>query len=204
MTDEEKDVKRSPGFKLSAIYVATMKKVQEMLEEDKPVRDGEWVTPEVDLIKLKLDNLITTKPVVYLVNMSKSDFIAKKNKHLAKIHKWIQEHGGGLMVPFSIEFEEELYAMREDAAAQEAFLAASTQKSALPKMITQGYTELGMIYYFTAGEKEVRCWTLLAGSLAPQGGRGDSLGLRARLHQGRGPLKSHMNSDLIQNIFMLS
>ena len=32
----------------------------------------------------------------------------------------------------------------------------------------QGYAELGMIYYFTAGEKEVRCWTLLGGSLAPQ------------------------------------
>jgi len=41
-------------------------------------------------------------------------------------------------------------------------------KSSLPKVITLGYTELNLIYYFTAGEKEVRCWTLYNGSLAPQ------------------------------------
>ena len=41
-------------------------------------------------------------------------------------------------------------------------------KSILPKMIVQGYKELNLIYYFTAGEKEVRCWTVQEGALAPQ------------------------------------
>jgi obg-like ATPase 1 len=112
MTEEEKDVKRSPGFKLSALYIATMDKVKSMLESNTPVRTGEWNTPEVDLIKLKLPNIITTKPCVYLVNMSEADFISKKNKWLAKIHKWVTEHGGGVMIPFSIEYEQKVWDLR--------------------------------------------------------------------------------------------
>ena len=112
MIEEEKDVKRSPGFKLSALYIATMDKVKSMLESNTPVRTGEWNTPEIDLIKLKLPNIITTKPCIYLVNMSEADFISKKNKWLAKIHKWITEHGGGVMIPFSIEFEQKVWDLR--------------------------------------------------------------------------------------------
>merc|ERR1719498_541321 len=74
-----------------------------------------------------------------------------------------------MMIPFSVEFEEELWGLREDEEAQRAFLdGAEGAKSALPKMVVQGYKELNLIYYFTAGEKEVRCWTLYSGSLAPQ------------------------------------
>merc|ERR1719498_1159706 len=74
-----------------------------------------------------------------------------------------------MMIPFSVEFEEELWGLREDEEAQRAFLdGAEGAKSALPKMVVQGYKELNLIYYFTAGEKEVRCWTLYNGALAPQ------------------------------------
>ena len=132
------------------------------------IRDR-WTTPEVQMIKEKLGRLITTKPIVYLVNLSKKDFIRKKNKWLVKIHTWIKEHGGGVMIPFSVEFEQELWDKREDVDATKAFLdSVDGAKSALPKMVVQGYKELNMIYYFTAGEKEVRCWTLYEGSLAPQ------------------------------------
>ena len=121
------------------------------------------------MIKEKLGRLITTKPIVYLVNLSKKDFIRKKNKWLVKIHTWIKEHGGGVMIPFSVEFEQELWDKREDVDATKAFLdSVDGAKSALPKMVVQGYKELNLIYYFTAGEKEVRCWTLYEGSLAPQ------------------------------------
>jgi obg-like ATPase 1 len=48
---------------------------------------------------------LTAKPVVYLVNISEEDYKKKKNKWLPKISKWIQEHGGGPMIPFSAEFE---------------------------------------------------------------------------------------------------
>ena len=166
---EKMDVKKNPTMKLSGLFTTTMDKVEEMLTNNQPIRTGEWSTPEVEMIKEKLARLITTKPIVYLVNLSKRDFVRKKNKWLVKIHAWIKEHGGGVMIPFSVEFEQELWDLREDADATKAFLdAAEGAKSALPKMVVQGYKELNLIYYFTAGEKEVRCWTLYEGSLAPQ------------------------------------
>ena len=166
---EKLDVKKNPTMKLSALFISTMDKVEEMLTNNLPIRNGEWTTPEVLMIKEKLGRLITTKPIVYLVNLSKKDFIRKKNKWLVKIHTWIKEHGGAVMIPFSVEFEQELWDVREDVDATKAFLdSVEGAKSALPKMVVQGYKELNLIYYFTAGEKEVRCWTLYEGSLAPQ------------------------------------
>ncbi|KAJ3269060.1 hypothetical protein HDV01_001900 [Terramyces sp. JEL0728] len=166
---EELAVKKSGGrFKLSPNFISVTEKLVNMLEENKPVRMGEWTTVEVDLINEKM-SLITTKPITYLANMSKADFIRKKNKWLPKIHSWIQTHGGGVLIPFSVQFEQELWDLRDDEAGKEAFLKEATGAvSALPKMITTGYKELNLIYYFTAGEKEVRAWTVYNGATAPE------------------------------------
>lgn len=168
VADETRDVKRSPGMKLSALFIATMDRVCSMLKEDKPIRGGSWNSAEVELIRNKLPSLITTKPVVYLVNLSKADFIRKKNKWLTKIHEWVQSHGGGVMI--SVEHEEALWKARDDPDAKAALEDAANggAKSVLPKIVKQGYSELALIYFFTAGEKEVRCWTVQEGALAPQ------------------------------------
>ncbi|GIL53329.1 hypothetical protein Vafri_8952 [Volvox africanus] len=166
---EIRDVKKSQGMKISLAFTTTFEKVKEMLKENKPVRCGDFNSKEVDLIREKLDNLITTKPVVYLVNLSAADFVRKKNKWLAKIHAWIQEHGGGVLIPFSVEWESKLWATRDDPDGRKAFLDSSGGAvSALPKMVVQGFKELNLIYFFTAGETEVRCWTIQRGTLAPQ------------------------------------
>lgn len=58
---------------------------------------------------------------------------------------------------------------RENAEAREAFLAdASGLKSVLPRIVKVGYNVLSLIYFFTAGEDEVRAWTIPAGALAPE------------------------------------
>jgi hypothetical protein len=51
--DEKKDVKRSQGMKLSALFIETLDRVQKMLEENLPIRDGTWSTPEVEMIRAK-------------------------------------------------------------------------------------------------------------------------------------------------------
>ena len=165
--DEIKDVKKNPTMKLSTVFYSTYTKVKELLEANKPIRDGDWTTTEIEFIKEHMGNLITTKPVVYLINLTADDFIRKKNKWLAKIHAWVQEHGGGTMIPFSVDFEQKLWSLRDDVDGKKAFLEESKCVSALPKMVVQGYKELDLIYYFTAGETEVRCWTILKGTLAP-------------------------------------
>jgi obg-like ATPase 1 len=58
---------------------------------------------------------------------------------------------------------------RENAEAREAFLAdAAGLKSVLPRIVKVGYNVLSLIYFFTAGEDEVRAWTIPAGALAPE------------------------------------
>lgn len=166
--EAHRDVKKTPTMKLPLHFFSTFEKVKELLQANKPVRDAEWTTKEVEVILEKLPTLLTTKPIVYLVNMSMGDFQRKKNKWLAKIHSWVQEHGGGVMIPFSVEWEQKHWELREDPDGRRAFLDDTKCVSALPKMIVTGFKELDLIYYFTAGETEVRCWQIKAGTLAPQ------------------------------------
>ena len=167
---EERDVKHNPQMKLSGLFKEVMAKVQALLEDDKPVKDAVWSNPEVEMIKDKMPELLTTKPVIYLVNITQADYLRKKNKWLPKVHAWIASHGGGPMLPFSVEFEEALLKARKEGGpdAEAAFLSETEGKSIVPRMITTGYHELNLIHFFTAGEKEIRCWTVYAGALAPQ------------------------------------
>lgn len=87
-------------------------KVMAMLEASKPVGLGEWTSAEVETIKTHFA-LITTKPIVYLVNLTKKDYCRKKNKYLPKIAEWVKTHGGGTIIPLSVEFEQELFDLKE-------------------------------------------------------------------------------------------
>mmetsp|Transcript_38206 Transcript_38206/g.77157 ORF Transcript_38206/g.77157 Transcript_38206/m.77157 type:complete len:432 (-) Transcript_38206:277-1572(-) len=162
-------------------------RIVEMLENKQPVGQGEWTAGEVEVIKESFQ-IITTKPIVYLVNLTKKDYCRKKNKYLPKIAEWVKAHGGGTVIPMSVEFQEELFAAQtQDTEAKKDgnegttfaadFLAACKVEfcnsegpdvnSTLPRIIKTGYKELNMINYFTSGHDEVRAWTLYNGTLAP-------------------------------------
>jgi hypothetical protein len=85
--------------------------------------------------------LLTAKPVTYLVNLSEKDFIRKKNKWLPKIKAWIDEHNpGDPLIPFSVALEERLAPMSaEEKAAEEKAIGAT---SSLGKITNAGYTSL--------------------------------------------------------------
>lgn len=181
--DIESEIRKKKSLSRSAAVVipdplpAVHAKIMAALAENKPVGLLDWTDGEVAAIRENY-HLITTKPIIYMINLSKKDFCRKKNKWLPAIGEWVKSHGGGLCIPFSIEFEEELYALKDDAAAQEAFCAAAKVefcnsegpdiKSVLPRTIKQGFKALNLINFLTAGDKEVRAWTLYGGSLAPQ------------------------------------
>ncbi|KAJ3138515.1 hypothetical protein HK101_003719 [Irineochytrium annulatum] len=165
---EQQAVKKSSGkAKLSPNFVEAFAKMNTLLEANTPVRMGTFTTGEIEIINEKT-RLITTKPMVYLVNLTKEDYLRKKNKWLAKIHAWVKEHGGGTIIPFSVEFEQALWDKRDDKEARDAYLKETGCVSALPKMVKVGYGELNLIGFITAGEKEVRVWTIVEGTLAPQ------------------------------------
>ncbi|EIN04942.1 cytoplasmic protein [Punctularia strigosozonata HHB-11173 SS5] len=146
--------------------IATVEKVLKCISEDnKDVRKGDWNGKEIEVINGL--QLLTAKPVTYLVNLSEKDFIRKKNKWLPKIKAWIDEHNpGDNLIPFSVAFEERLSRMSPEEKEEEQKKLGVT--SALPKITTAGYASLDLIRYFTCGPDEVRAWTIRKGTKAPQ------------------------------------
>lgn len=165
----EKVGKGQKAKKLTEPYLSAKKKVVECLEQSQPALMAEYSDSEIAEFKIVAPALITTKPVIYLINLSKKAFVKKKSKWLPKIADWVTKHGGGTCIPFSVEYEQELWEVRNDEAAKKAVMDENDgAKSVLPRIIKVGYKALNLIYFFTAGEKEVRAWNIYNGSLAPQ------------------------------------
>ena len=139
-------------------------KVAEWLRAGKDVRFGDWTAFEVEW--LNTVQFISAKPVVYLVNLSERDYARKKNKWLPKIFEWVQAHGGDPIIPFSGALEAKLFDMPADE--KEAYCKEAECVSALPKIITTGFSAVHLIYFFTAGHGEVKCWQIRRQTKAPQ------------------------------------
>lgn len=125
---------------------------------------------------------VTTKPMIYVINLSQKNFIRKGSKWLPKIAEWVKSHGGGQCIPVSCEFEQGLYDLRDHPdelknflqQCKEEALAAGLKgpqaevKSMVPRLIRSGRAALCLQSFYTAGPKEVRAWTIMKGALAPQ------------------------------------
>ena len=87
-------------------------------------------------------SLITTKPTLYLVNLTMKDYLRQKSKYLPLIAKWVTTHGGlpRDIIPFSVEFEEKVYGMKKNDDKEELarFLEESKVKSRLEKIVAEG------------------------------------------------------------------
>lgn len=144
------------------IEIAT--KVLDVLEGGNDVRFTDWNMKETEF--LNQHPLITAKPTVYLLNLSEKNFISKKSKFQRPVFEWIQSHGKEPIIPFSGALEAKLFDMPPDE--QESYCKEKETQSILPKIIVQGFRSVHLIYFFTAGEDEVKCWQIRKGSKAPQ------------------------------------
>jgi obg-like ATPase 1 len=166
---KEAEAKRDAKLKPPPFFFPLMDKLAEMLENNIPLRSGTYTLDEVAKINELLGGAITLKPMVYLVNLDQKSFKRKANRWLPLINEWVQNHGGGTIIPFSVEWEQELWKIRENSELKEAFLnEVPGLKSTLPRIVKIGYNALNLQYFFTAGEDEVRCWTIPVGATAPE------------------------------------
>lgn len=114
---------------------------------------------------IKEYNLITAKPVLYVANVDE-DGIASDNDYVKTVREIAKEEGAET-VKICGKTECELQDLSEDEA-KEYLEALGMDKSGLDMLIKSGYDLLGLITFFTAGEKEVRAWTVANGASAPQ------------------------------------
>lgn len=164
---ERKGVARGSNKELKEEYDALVKICEHVIDNKQDARFGDWSNKEIE--ELNKLNLLTSKPVIYLANLSLEDYLRKKNKWLPKIKQWVDERGGGFasaLIPFSCEYEAKIASMGADEKA--AYYKETGTTSILPKIVVTGYKTLQLIYFFTAGEDEVRAWTIRTGTKAPQ------------------------------------
>jgi GTP-binding protein YchF len=159
----ERAAKASKGGDKDAVRKQSLfERVKSHLDSVKPVR-GMTLTPEErhDLRELQL---LTAKPVMYVANVSESGF--EDNPLLAAVEKRAAAEGA-VVVPVCAAIEAEI-AQLDEADRAEFLAELGLKEPGLNRVIRGAYTLLGLLTYFTAGEKEVRAWTVRKGSTAPQ------------------------------------
>ena len=116
---------------------------------------------------LKPLSLLTTKPVLYAANVTDHELAGNEGPHLKRLREAVAASGEHAeIVPFSAKIEAELAELAPEERAE--FLASLGIESAgLDRLIRAGYHLLGLQTYFTAGEQEVRAWTIHRGDTAP-------------------------------------
>ena len=109
-------------------------------------------------------HLLTTKPTMYIANVAEDGF--ENNPHLDTVRK-IAESEGAKVVAVCNKIEAEV-AELDDADKMDFLSEMGMEEPGLDRVIRAGYELLGLQTYFTAGVKEVRAWTIKAGSTAPR------------------------------------
>jgi len=139
-----------------------LKRVLAGLNEGQPVRVMGLDEDEAGLIQNLF--LLTAKPTLFIANVDEQGFA--DNPHLDRVTEVAAKEGAEI-VPVCAAIEAELVDM-SDEEKQEFLAEMGLNEPGLNRVIRAGYSLLGLQTFFTAGEKEVRAWTVREGALAPQ------------------------------------
>ncbi|MEO5988748.1 MAG: redox-regulated ATPase YchF [Candidatus Eisenbacteria bacterium] len=159
-----KDVKR--GDKAAAADEAVLAKIEAVLAVGKPALMAE-LTPEERVLAMPFF-LLTDKRTIFACNVREADLAtADSNPYVLKVREYVKTHLACEAVVISAQIESDLVDLAPDEAM--AFLQElGVQESGMGALIRSTYHLLGLQTYFTAGEKEVRAWTIHHGDTAPQ------------------------------------
>ena len=158
--------KAMKGDKSLAKELEFLKRVKEALENEKPARSVECDEDEAAMLAEVA--LLTSKPVIYACNMSENDFVSgiDANENYKAVCE-IAEAEGSEVLPICAGLEAEISSLSKED--KEMFLTdLGVENSGLDLLIQRSYNLLGLISYLTAGQPEVRAWTIKKGTKAPQ------------------------------------
>ena len=152
------------GDKKQGEEAALLEKIYAHLESGKPIRSMEQTEEEAAYIRSLF--LLTSKPVIYVANVSEDDLGGEPNAYVQALYAAAEaEHAEALTI--CCRLEEEVAELSPEE--REAFLSElGIKESGLDQLVKACYRLLGLISFLTAGPKEVRAWTIVRGTKAPQ------------------------------------
>ena len=154
------------GDKDAVAEVPVLELAHTVLSEGQGLWHARLTTEQLEVLRPL--TLLTTKPVLYAANVTDAELSGEEGPHLKALRKAIAASGEHAeVVPFSAKIEAELAELPPEDRAE--FLGSLGLESAgLDRLIRAGYHLMGLQTYFTAGEQEVRAWTIHRGDTAPK------------------------------------
>jgi ribosome-binding ATPase len=152
------------GAKEAKEELALLDKLQTAFDQGKPARLAGLTAEEFD--KAYHLFLLTMKPMIYLANVSEADLTGSESDFIRQVREHAEGEGADYVV-ISAQLEADLVDLEPEERPQ--YLASlGVTETGLGKLIRGAYHTLGLISYFTAGEKEARAWTIPNGAKAPE------------------------------------
>ncbi len=146
------------------VEIDLLNKIKETLEAGKSARTLDLNEEELDLIKDSF--LLTLKPILYIANVSEDQLGNDNDELVNKVKEYASKENANV-IPLCVKIEEELSSL-DGEDKKEMLEALGLEESGLDKVIKASYDLLGLMSFLTAGEPEVRAWTIKKGTKAPE------------------------------------
>lgn len=145
--------------------LSVLERIKEALEQNLPARSLEFTPEEQEIVKHMF--LLTSKPVIYVANVSEDDLMSgEENVYVKKVEEYAAKEGAEV-IAICAKIEAELAELAEEER-KELLAEYGLEEPGLNRLIKAGYKLLGLITFFTVESKEVRAWTVSKGTKAPQ------------------------------------
>jgi len=152
------------GDKKYQLEFDTWKKVRDALQNGKTARSLEYTDEELEIVKDGF--LLTMKPILYVANVSEDQLLDENDANVNSVKEYAKQDKAEV-IKLCVKIEEELSSL-DGNDKKEMLEALGLEESGLDKVIKASYDLLGLMSFLTAGEPEVRAWTIKKGTKAPQ------------------------------------
>jgi len=160
---KEKLLKKYRSQKERPKSIEILEKVIQHLYLEKPLRSLDLSYEELE--ELKIFPFLTLKKMIYVANIDEKDIQAGENSYSKALQEFADKTNA-TMVTISAKIEQEIAGL-PDEDALEYLASLGIAEKGLTKLIQTAFKQLGLITYYTTGDKETRAWTIAKGSKAP-------------------------------------